>query len=78
MKQVVIGMMVGVLCAGSASRSHATPSTQIWIPSTDVQAFNVWHLGLDNYFRSTGSGEFTAGKRDPNVYDAGMVSAARP
>ena len=78
MKKTVIGMMVSVLCVGWASRSLATPSTQIWIPSTDVQAFNVWHLGLDNYFRSTGDGEFTAGERDPNVYDAGITVGVLP
>src|SRR5712692_4075007 len=30
----------------------ATPSTTYWTPSTsDVQPFNVWHIGVDNYFR---------------------------
>ena len=28
----------------------ATPSTQIWNPSTDIQTNGVWHLGIDNYF----------------------------
>lgn len=28
----------------------ATPSTQIWNPSTDIQAVKTWHLGIDNYF----------------------------
>ena len=28
----------------------ATPSTQIWIPSTDIQAKGTFHLGIDNYF----------------------------
>jgi hypothetical protein len=28
----------------------ATPSTQIWIPSTDIQAKGTYHLGIDNYF----------------------------
>ncbi|MEW6089035.1 MAG: hypothetical protein AB1498_12105 [bacterium] len=30
--------------------SNATPSTQIWNPSTDIQAVKTWHLGIDNYF----------------------------
>ncbi|MDD5773401.1 MAG: hypothetical protein PHX78_08070 [bacterium] len=30
--------------------AHATPSTQIWNPSTDIQAVKTWHLGIDNYF----------------------------
>lgn len=28
---------------------YATPSTQIWIPSTDIQEKGVVHLGVDNY-----------------------------
>ena len=28
----------------------ATASTQIWNPSTDIQAFRSFHLGIDNYF----------------------------
>ena len=27
----------------------ATPSTQIWNPSTDIQAKGSWHLGIDDY-----------------------------
>src|SRR2546427_11943765 len=30
----------------------ATPSTTYWTTATsDVQPFNVWHIGVDNYFR---------------------------
>lgn len=28
----------------------ATPSTQIWNPSTDIQPAKTWHFGIDNYF----------------------------
>ena len=28
----------------------ATPSTQIWNPSTDIQGAGTFHLGIDNYF----------------------------
>jgi hypothetical protein len=31
----------------------ATPSTLVWIPSTDIQTNNTWHLGVDNYFSPT-------------------------
>ncbi len=34
----------------SAQVLYATATTQIWIPSTDVQAFKSIHFGLDNYF----------------------------
>jgi len=34
---------------GSALNVHATPSTQIWIPSTDIQDLYVVHFGADVY-----------------------------
>lgn len=34
--------------------SWATPSTQIWNPSTDTQAKGTYHLGIDNYFSING------------------------
>lgn len=39
--------------------ASATPSTQIWIPSTDIQAKGTAHLGIDNYF-SGGSNSWSA------------------
>lgn len=39
--------LVGLLAAGSVC--YATPSTQIWNPSTDIQAKGTWHLGIDDY-----------------------------
>src|SRR2546430_6914450 len=49
----VIAAVLGAAWLLSASQSaHATPSTTYWTPSTsDIQAFNVWHIGVDNYFR---------------------------
>ena len=44
------------LILGITVNAGATPSTQIWIPSTDVQAYKTFHLGMDNYstvFRQT-------------------------
>jgi hypothetical protein len=35
---------------GGVNSLQATPSTQIWNPSTDIQAPNTWHMGIDNYF----------------------------
>jgi len=51
----------------------ATPSTQIWSPSTDIQPYKVWHLGLDNYTRMTKTGAVTN-----NVYDAGLTVGVLP
>ncbi|OGS11856.1 MAG: hypothetical protein A2234_05120 [Elusimicrobia bacterium RIFOXYA2_FULL_58_8] len=32
--------------------ANATPSTQIWIPSTDIQKYKTVHLNVDNYVSS--------------------------
>jgi len=52
----------------------ATPSTQIWIPSTDVQAFGTFHLGIDNYIRA----DRGPNGRQPNTYDIGPVAGFLP
>jgi hypothetical protein len=42
-------VFLSLLVGGTA---FATPSTTYWTPATsDVQPFNVWHIGVDNYFR---------------------------
>ncbi len=47
--------------------AKATPSTQIWIPSTDIQGFKTFHLGIDNYLRT----ENINGVRGAGIYDIG-------
>lgn len=37
-----------VLCLAPLA-ANATPSTQVWIPSTDVQKYKSVHLNVDNY-----------------------------
>lgn len=78
MKKTILSALAFIITTGSATISPATPSTQIWIPSTDIQPFNVWHLGLDNYFRASDNGRFKPGQRDPNVYDAGLTVGVLP
>jgi len=65
-----LAMMLVVTAAGAAL---ATPSTQIWIPSTDIQAFKTVHLGIDNYFRASSNHNAAYG-RDANVLDIGLTS----
>ena len=36
---------------GAAQRARATPSTQIWIPSPDIQKSETLHLNYDVYAR---------------------------
>jgi hypothetical protein len=45
----VIGLLFFGLIFMSSS-VFATASTQIWNPSTDIQALGTVHLGIDNYF----------------------------
>lgn len=47
MKKIITAVLLSIpACA------WATPSTQIWIPSTDVQKFKSVHLNVDNYVSS--------------------------
>ena len=53
-KLLVCTAALSLLSAGVAL---ATPSTQIWIPSTDIQKFGTFHLGIDNYVAAEGEGQ---------------------
>ncbi len=48
LRPVLTTLAFATLCAFA----HATPSTLVWIPSTDIQPDRTWHFGFDNYFRS--------------------------
>ena len=66
--------LLSIIVALFAARvAVATPSTQIWSPSTDIQPYKVWHLGLDNYIRTSNKGSVTN-----NVYDAGLTVGVLP
>jgi hypothetical protein len=54
--------------------SFATPSTQIWIPSTDFQKWKSMHLGLDNYIRTSK----TNGVRGAGIFDLGLTTGLLP
>lgn len=56
-------LLVAALCTVGAV--FATPSTLVWIPSTDIQPDKTWHLGIDNYFTAD------AGYRSPT--DVGLT-----
>lgn len=56
-----------------AAPTFATPSTQIWSPSTDIQPYSVWHLTSDTYVRTSKSSAITN-----NVYDAGLTVGVLP
>jgi len=50
MKKTVVLLVVSLASMILASGVFATPSTQIWNPSTDIQSLGSWHLGIDDYF----------------------------
>jgi hypothetical protein len=52
----------------------STPSTQLWIPSTDFQAWKTMHLGIDNYIRTSNIN----GVRGAGIYDAGFTTGLLP
>lgn len=59
------------LVIGTCGAALATPSTQIWIPSTDIQPYKTLHLGIDNYIR-------TAKSSVGNVFDIGLTAGVLP
>jgi len=65
------------LCGLAATVASATPSTQIWIPSTDVQAFKTGHFGFDTYVR-TKPEPGTGGQNVPPVVDLGLTAGVLP
>ncbi|MFA6004112.1 MAG: hypothetical protein WC881_08585 [Elusimicrobiota bacterium] len=51
MKRTGIALLAAIW-AGGAAGAGATPSTQIWIPSTDIQPYKLVHLNIDTYLRA--------------------------
>lgn len=75
MKKLALFIPMLTLALAITRTALATPSTQIWIPSTDVQPFMVGHIGVDNYFRRT---DDSAGDRDPNILELGLTLGVLP
>lgn len=71
--------LVVVWLATGAATALATPSAQIWIPSTDTQAYQTVRLEIDNYVRASGTKDSaTPGARDPNIVDVGLTVGVLP
>lgn len=75
MKQVNFFSAVVTAVIMYAGMVHATPSTQIWIPSTDVQGFKVFHLGFDTYMKTKKQSD---GTREPSVINNGITVGVLP
>jgi hypothetical protein len=72
MKKVLV--IIIVICCITSEISFSTPSTQIWIPSTDFQKWKTMHLGLDNYIRTSK----IDGIRGAGMYDLGFTTGLLP
>jgi hypothetical protein len=70
-----IAVACAIFAAMGGGIAHATPSTQIWIPSTDIQKFKTLHFNFDTYLR-TGSEE--DGERLPPVVVLGPTVGILP
>ncbi len=71
--QKTLTIVAAALAFGIAGTAYATPSTQIWIPSTDIQAFGVVHFGADTYNSVTKEPSATTGNTINYGLTAGIV-----
>lgn len=77
-KMIKMAAAVFTFVGAFSGMAFATPSTQIWIPSTDIQAYKTLHLNLDTYIRATGTGSVDPTVRDPNVIMMGPTVGVLP
>jgi hypothetical protein len=79
MKRVKMLAAAAAIVAVASGSAMATPSTQIWIPSTDIQPYKTFHLNIDGYIRASAkSGVPGNTNRDPNIYDIGPTVGVLP
>jgi len=60
--------LLTVLALAAATVCLATPSTLVWIPSTDIQAPKTWHFGVDDLFNVG-----TPDKQGTDLTDIGLT-----
>ena len=70
-----ISVLLLTVIAASAQQALATASTHIWAPSTDVQAFGLWHITSDIYLPVKND---AAGNRLPAVTNIGLTVGVLP
>ena len=74
MKRILLTPVLVATVLLFARTTPATPSTQIWIPSTDIQGFGVFHLGWDSYIKTSG----IQGMFEPTVTNGGITVGVLP
>ncbi len=77
MKVFTLALSILTATCGAAL---ATPSTQIWIPSTDIQPYKTIHLNFDSYIRTSKHGNTIDGSvvGSGNVIDVGPTIGILP
>ena len=71
-RSIAVGLSLFLVVLKSA---YATPSTHIWGPSTDVQAFSVFHITADYYLPAE---QTATGARIPPVTTTGLTAGILP
>lgn len=71
---IKLAMIIVLLCSGFTT-AYATPSTQIWIPSTDIQPMKKIHFGFDEFFKARRTDGST---REANVINNGLTAGVLP
>jgi len=73
---MIFGLLViGIMLTGAADQVHATASTHIWAPSTDIQAYKLVHMTIDMYLPVEGD---ALGSRIPAVTNLGLTVGVLP
>lgn len=72
-KQIILGIYFFLVSTDTIV--SGTPSTQIWIVSTDFQKFGTFHLGIDNYFRLENQAYHSRGA---GMFDCGLTAGVLP
>src|SRR5512140_3523610 len=76
MKQLTGSLFLSAIIVIAVSGvAMATPSTQIWIPSTDIQPYKTVHFGFDTYIRTMKNPD---GTYSPIVWDGGITAGVLP
>jgi hypothetical protein len=75
MKRILFALVAATALLAWVPPAGATPSTQIWIPSTDIQGFGVFHLGWDSYIKTAA---LANGAFEPTVTNGGITVGVLP
>jgi hypothetical protein len=71
----ILAVFAAIIACLGGGTALATGSTHVWAPSTDVQAFKVWHITCDMYLPvETGA----SGARVPTITNLGLTVGILP